>query len=142
MKKEQSGFTLIELMIVVAIVGILAAIALPAYLDYMIRGRVSEAIAAAGACKTGVMEFATAHNSWPTTTDEAGCSGTGARTQYVTSTEFDDGQIVVTLSLDDRLGGAAGGKVYLGVDFSSGQFGWKCSTDPGMQKYVPGNCRS
>ena len=58
MKRIQQGFTLIELMIVVAIIGILAAIALPAYQDYTIRARVSEGIMAAGGCKTAVAEYA------------------------------------------------------------------------------------
>src|SRR5437660_1026382 len=78
LKRIQQGFTLIELMIVVAIVGILAAIALPAYQDYTIRARVSEAAAAAGACKTGVAEFFASKASLPTDTAQAGCSGTAA----------------------------------------------------------------
>ncbi len=66
MKRVQQGFTLIELMIVVAIVGILAAIALPAYQDYVIRSKMSEAVAALAACKTSVQEFASTKSSWPT----------------------------------------------------------------------------
>jgi len=58
MKRVQQGFTLIELMIVVAIVGILAAIALPAYQDYVVRSKMSEPIAAIAACKTSVQEYA------------------------------------------------------------------------------------
>ena len=58
MKRVQQGFTLIELMIVVAIVGILAAIALPAYQDYVVRSKMSEAEAAIAACKTSISEYA------------------------------------------------------------------------------------
>jgi len=63
MKRVQQGFTLIELMIVVAIVGILAAIALPAYQDYVVRSKMSEAIAAIAACKTSVQEYASTKES-------------------------------------------------------------------------------
>ena len=63
MKRIQQGFTLIELMIVVAIVGILAAIALPAYQDYVIRSKMSEGEAAAAACKTSVAEFLSTHST-------------------------------------------------------------------------------
>ncbi|TMH09664.1 MAG: pilin [Betaproteobacteria bacterium] len=65
MKRLQQGFTLIELMIVVAIVGILAAIALPAYQDYVIRSKMSEAIAAIAACKTSVAEYSSSHTAYP-----------------------------------------------------------------------------
>ena len=81
MKRLQQGFTLIELMIVVAIVGILAAIALPAYQDYVIRSKMSEAEAALAACKTSVSEYISSHSgTWPTAAN-SGCSTT--TTQYV-----------------------------------------------------------
>src|SRR5215468_6338670 len=81
MKRLQQGFTLIELMIVVAIVGILAAIALPAYQDYVIRSKMSEAEAALAACKTSVSEYISTHSgNWPTQAN-SGCSTT--TTQYV-----------------------------------------------------------
>ena len=74
MKRIQQGFTLIELMIVVAIVGILAAIALPAYQDYIVRSKMSETVAAIAACKTSVAEYASTKGSVPATTILSGCS--------------------------------------------------------------------
>src|SRR5438046_9562105 len=81
MKRVQQGFTLIELMIVVAIVGILAAIALPAYSDYIVRSKVSEAIGALAACKTSVSEYAATKGLSNITAANHGCSSTV--TQYV-----------------------------------------------------------
>jgi type IV pilus assembly protein PilA len=83
MKRVQQGFTLIELMIVVAIVGILAAIALPAYQDYVIRSKMSEGVAALAACKTSISEFVSTKNAWPTDTAQSGCSTLA--TTYVAS---------------------------------------------------------
>jgi type IV pilus assembly protein PilA len=77
MKKVQQGFTLIELMIVVAIIGILAAIAIPAYQDYTIRSKVTELVNAAGVCKTGVAEYYQSKGIMPAGVTEAGCSDVG-----------------------------------------------------------------
>lgn len=109
--RRQGGFTLIELMIVVAIVAILAAIALPAYRDFTIRSKVSEAAAAIGACKTSVAEFAYARNAWPADVDEAGCSnqatqylatmavtGAGIITATTAATGAQPGECVLTLT--------------------------------------------
>lgn len=73
-KKLQQGFTLLELMIVVAIVGILAAIAIPAYKDYIARSKVSECAATLGACKTSVTEYYNTKNVYPADATAAGCS--------------------------------------------------------------------
>ena len=141
MKRIQQGFTLIELMIVVAIVGILAAIALPAYQDYTIRARVSEAAAAAGACKTSVAEFFASKATLPADTNAAGCSGTTSPTQYVASTNVSNGVITVTLSSDAKLGAATGGNLILTPTTGAGNVisSWACSGSP--QKYMPGSCR-
>jgi type IV pilus assembly protein PilA len=142
MRRIQQGFTLIELMIVVAIVGILAAIALPAYQDYTIRARVSEAAAAAGACKTGVAEFFASKGSLPTNTAEAGCSDTAASTQFVTSTTVGTGGVItVTLSTNTQLGPATSGTLVLTPTTGGGGViaTWTCSGNPA--KYMPGSCR-
>lgn len=95
MKRIQQGFTLIELMIVVAIVGILAAIALPAYQDYIIRSKMSEATAAIAACKTSVAEYASSHGgTLPLDVTAAGCSTTVS--QYVAALDVAAGVITAT----------------------------------------------
>jgi type IV pilus assembly protein PilA len=90
MKRLQQGFTLIELMIVVAIVGILAAIALPAYQDYIIRSKLSEAEAALAACKTSVAEYTSSHSgTTPSDITQSGCSDVA--TKYVLSLDITGG---------------------------------------------------
>ena len=94
MKRVQQGFTLIELMIVVAIVGILAAIALPAYQDYVVRSKVSELEAAMAACKTSIAEYASSHGSAPADAGTAGCNT--SQSQYVASLNVGAGTITGT----------------------------------------------
>ncbi|MCC7328060.1 MAG: pilin [Burkholderiales bacterium] len=96
MKQLQKGFTLIELMIVVAIVGILAAIALPAYQDYVIRSKMSEGTAAIAACKTSVSEFVSSRNAWPANANTAGCSE--LPTQYVASLTVTGNGVITVLT--------------------------------------------
>ena len=93
MKRVQQGFTLIELMIVVAIVGILAAIALPAYQDYIARSKVSEVMAALGAAKTSVSEFAGTNNRLPATTDEAGLSAPASTAKYISGLSWANNRV-------------------------------------------------
>ncbi|QFY89736.1 pilin [Magnetovirga frankeli] len=96
MKKQMSGFTLIELMIVVAIIGILAAIALPAYQDYTIRAKVSECAMVAASCKTAVSETFASNGSLPTNETVAGCATTS--TQYCAAPTVAAGAVTVAVS--------------------------------------------
>ncbi|ENW5569686.1 pilin, partial [Neisseria gonorrhoeae] len=93
MNTLQKGFTLIELMIVIAIVGILAAVALPAYQDYTARAQVSEAILLAEGQKSAVTEYYLNHGKWPEDNDKAGnddvtddTTGTKIETKHLPST--------------------------------------------------------
>jgi type IV pilus assembly protein PilA len=155
MKKQQSGFTLIELMIVVAIIGILAAIALPAYQDYTNRARMSEVILAASACRTSISEVyqtgtaAPGENNWGCefTEDEGG-------TQFVKSIATDaDGVVSVTATgfdnnlIDDKvvtLIPMIGGVPAVAANVGSSQVSsWVCGgTGTTVDtKFLPGSCR-
>jgi type IV pilus assembly protein PilA len=102
MKTMQKGFTLIELMIVVAIIGILAAIAIPAYQDYTIRAQVSEGMTLAAAAKAAVAETYMNTGVAPVNRSEAGMSANASDTfgKYVASVDIDNGTIVVTYGND------------------------------------------
>ncbi|MEM7358539.1 MAG: pilin [Pseudomonadota bacterium] len=137
------GFTLIELMIVVAIIGVLAAVALPAYSDYTIRARVSEIILAASSCRTDITEFAQTNNALPQDS-EAACSGSS---QYVASVEWAGGVVTATAAAagttgGDELGAAAGGTITLTPQaIQNGNIpGWDCAGNI-PEQFRPGSCR-
>ncbi|HGH0237849.1 TPA: pilin, partial [Neisseria meningitidis] len=99
MNTLQKGFTLIELMIVIAIVGILAAVALPAYQDYTARAQVSEAILLAEGQKSAVTEYYLNHGIWPGNNSDAGvASSTDIKGKYVQSVEVKNGVVTATMA--------------------------------------------
>ena len=163
MKKIQAGFTLIELMIVIAIIGILAAIAIPAYQDYVIRSQVTEGLAMAGAAKASVAEFYANRGDWPANNSSAGIGiNTEIKGKYVDSIDIVSGGITVTFGsgANKLLSGATVGLTP--GSSANGDVLWKCgrstftsgAVGPSavsavdgitstslLNKYLPSSCR-
>jgi type IV pilus assembly protein PilA len=139
--KKQQGFTLIELMIVVAIIGILAAIALPAYQDYTARAKVTEGLSLASSAKIAVSEYRTSENAWPTSNASAGLPNIIG--EYVSSVVVaaTGSAADITVTYNDKV--ASGGTITLTPTLSNGTIKWACSSDGTILKpeLVPANCR-
>lgn len=148
MKKIQQGFTLIELMIVVAIVGILAAIALPAYQDYIARSKVAEAMGFLDGAKVNVAEFYGTNNKFPSSASEAGITEALTNAKYTTGLVYTgtDSTASISATLGDINSTLNSKHVVLTAvaPGSSGVIGWNCGTDAGTTayKYLPSTCRS
>jgi type IV pilus assembly protein PilA len=138
MKRIQKGFTLIELMIVVAIVGILAAIALPAYQDYIVRSKMSETMAAIAACKTSVAEYTSTKGTLPANVTLAGCSTTPS--QYLASLNF-DGTEIIGISTNTGASPECTLTLRPGVVAAAGIATWTGSYGACAAKYVPSSFR-
>ena len=141
MKTTQKGFTLIELMIVVAIIGILAAIAIPAYQDYTIRARVTEGLSLADSAKTAVAET---FQSNPTLPLNTGWTAPAATTN-VTSVALAAATGVITVTYTAAAGGGtilvSPNPVLVNGTPVSGSMGWDCTGGTLAAKYRPQSCR-
>ncbi len=133
-KSVQQGFTLIELMIVVAIIGILAAVALPAYQDYTVRARVSEVLLAASSARTGITEECQADNS---------CGAINTTAYTITSSTYVESGTISSTGVINVAAKAAVGTSALSVTLTPSWTGqtavWSCTGAP--IKYMPATCR-
>ena len=171
MKRIQSGFTLIELMIVIAILGILAAIAIPAYQDYSVRAKISEGIASAAPAKLAVAEYFQSEGLWPPFRTTAGF--TAVDTKYVNEVTVISSSALPTVTANfaqiyvqidtsetgvDAINGSAVGDAFyiqLTARNATGAVAWECSgasahgttgaagavLDPSLKRLLPSSCR-
>lgn len=149
--RRQAGFTLIELMIVVAIIAILAAIAIPAYQNYLIRAQVAEGFSLADGSKAALIDFYSTYGRFPSTQASAGLPNdnqiSGKYVSHVNATER-QGMILVRFD-DDAVQHAnaaiAGKQLGLSAITSGGSISWSCNntniTDTALLKYLPSSCR-
>jgi type IV pilus assembly protein PilA len=144
MKNVQKGFTLIELMIVVAIIAILAAIAIPAYQDYLVRTQVSEGAVLTDGAKTAVAEFYSNKGTYPTANGSAGLAKeTSISGKYVTQVLVANGLITATFGnqANKAITTAGTNTFVLSPITHAGSISWTCTKSTVNQKYLPTSCR-
>ena len=145
MRKHQQGFTLIELMIVVAIIGILAAIAIPQYQDYTVRTQVSEGMSLAGGAKTALAEFYNHRGRFPSTAASAGLASAASIVgQYVTQVDAAvTGALgTVQATYGNNANAAVSGDILIiSAITHAGSIEWVCKSTTLADKYLPTNCR-
>lgn len=142
MRKDPQGFTLIELMVVVAIIGILAAIAIPAYQDYTIRAQVSEGLNLSAGAKTAISEYYVDRGVWPTDNVEAGLAAPNEILgKYTDSVAVQDNVIEIQFGNEAHVA-ITGESITLSVEDNAGSLKWTCvSAGVILPKHLPPVCR-
>lgn len=147
MKAIQKGFTLIELMIVIAIVGILAAVALPAYQDYTARAQMSEALTLAEGQKAAVVEYYSDNGTFPANNTSAGIAASNTITgKYVATVNISSNASTATITSTMKSSGVnndiKGKTLTLEGKQNSGSFSWECKKGTVDDKFLPSSCRT
>jgi type IV pilus assembly protein PilA len=137
--KMQKGFTLIELMITVSIVGILSAVALPAYQSYTIRAQVSEGMSLAAGAKPTVLDYYQNNGSFPALSSDANYSGSVGK--YVTQVSIASGAITATFGGKSNVKISGGTLTFTpNTDTASGVVKWTCAASASVTTYIPSSC--
>ena len=142
MKREQQGFTLIELMIVVAIIGILASIAIPSYMDYTVRAQISEGLVLSGGAKVASIEYYVENGDWPNNNVKAGLANhNDIKGKYVKSVRVNK-EVIVIMFGNDANKIISNKKLTLTGVYNRGNVRWNCSSAGVIEdRYLPSACR-
>ncbi|HEV2681448.1 MAG TPA: pilin [Rhodanobacter sp.] len=142
-QRISAGFTLIELMIVVAIIAILAAIAIPAYQDYLIRAQVSEGMSLASGAKSSVWDFVSNTGRFPSNNQSAGlATNTSITGSYVSSVDVTSGVIKVLFNGPKANSHISSEYLVLSPISHAGSISWTCAPSSLDGKYLPTTCRN
>ena len=141
MKKTQQGFTLIELMIVVAIIGILAAVALPAYQDYTKRTHVAEGLSLASGAKTSVAEYYASQGLFPSSNGAAGLASSASISGNAVTSVAVGTSGIITVTYNSKV--SSGTQIQMTPTDAGGSLTWDCApgSTPVDNKFLPSNCR-
>lgn len=141
--QRTAGFTLIELMIVVTIIALLAAIAIPAYQDYAIRAQVSEGINLSTGAKTAVWDYFADKGRLPHSNESAGlASATSIGGKYVSGVSVVDGAINISFNTQAANTGVRDSNLTLSPVTKAGSIAWTCKGSPMDNRYLPSSCRA